>query len=162
MCLCPFEPELQRLLQVGIIIEPKYDWQTTGGCDSCLVWVSLTPLPPPPNDSLSSLLLFTLLLHWKTIHVICLFVIIGLLLCEDFWKMIFWLVLKLEISYQVIICWRLLGFSLRGFFSKNIYIYIYFGMVKYLSFHNCSSFALTYFFNVNGKAMVWCTPCSHV
>jgi hypothetical protein len=27
-------------------------------------------------------------------------------------------------------------------------------MVKYLSFHNSSSFALRYFFNVNGKAIV--------
>jgi hypothetical protein len=30
-------------------------------------------------------------------------------------------------------------------------------MVKYLSFHN-SSFALRYFFNANGKAIVWYTP----
>jgi hypothetical protein len=30
-------------------------------------------------------------------------------------------------------------------------------MVKYLSFHN-SSFALRYFFNVNGKATMWHTP----
>jgi hypothetical protein len=29
---------------------------------------------------------------------------------------------------------------------------------KYLSFHN-SSFALRYFFNENGKAIVWHTPC---
>jgi hypothetical protein len=31
-------------------------------------------------------------------------------------------------------------------------------MVKYLNFHN-SSFASRYFFNVNGKAIVWGTPC---
>jgi hypothetical protein len=31
-------------------------------------------------------------------------VIICLFLYEDFWKMIFWLVLKLEISYRVMIC----------------------------------------------------------
>jgi hypothetical protein len=31
------------------------------------------------------------------------YVIIGLFLYEDFFKMIFWLVLKLEISYRVII-----------------------------------------------------------
>ncbi len=36
--------------------------------------------------------------------------IIGLFLYEDFWKMIFWLVLKLEISYRVIITWRIWGF----------------------------------------------------
>jgi hypothetical protein len=29
--------------------------------------------------------------------------VIGLFLYEDFWKMIFWLVLKLEITYRVII-----------------------------------------------------------
>jgi hypothetical protein len=35
----------------------------------------LSPPPSPPtNDSLSSLLLFTHLLYWKTIYVICLFV----------------------------------------------------------------------------------------
>jgi hypothetical protein len=33
-------------------------------------------------------------------------------------------------------------------------------MVKYLSFHN-SSFALKYIFNVNGKAIVWHTPCCY-
>ncbi len=33
-------------------------------------------------------------------------------------------------------------------------------MVKYLSFHNSSSFALRYLLsNVNGKAAVWHTPC---
>ncbi len=53
--------------------------------------------------------------------------------------MIFWLVLKLEISYRgVIISGRILV-SLRGFFGR-----LYFCMVKYLSFHN-SSFALRSF-----------------
>ncbi len=32
-------------------------------------------------------------------------------------------------------------------------------MVKYLSFHNSSSSALRYLFNVKGKATVWHTPC---
>jgi len=36
--------------------------------------------------------------------------IIGLFLYEDFWKMIFQLVLKLEIRYSVIISWRILAF----------------------------------------------------
>jgi len=45
---------------------------------------------------------------------------------------IFWLVLKLEISYKVIISWRIL-ISCRGFFWR-----LYFCMVKYLSFHNSS------------------------
>jgi hypothetical protein len=62
--------------------------------------------------------------------------------------MIFWLVLKLEISYRVIIIsWKDFGFIFG--FLKNYN----FGMVKYLSFHN-SSFALIFFFNVNGKAIM--------
>ncbi len=73
---------------------------------------------------------------------------------KDFWKMIFWLVfIKLEISYRVMISWRILVYF-RGFFWR-----LYFCMVKYLNFHN-SSFALRYLlFNVNGKATVWHTPC---
>jgi hypothetical protein len=70
--------------------------------------------------------------------------------------MIFWLVLKLEISYRVIITsWRILV-CFRGFFEDY---YIIFAWWKYyLSFHNSSSFALRYFFNVNGKAKVCHTP----
>jgi hypothetical protein len=34
--------------------------------------------------------------------------VVGLFLYEDFQKMIFWLVLKLEISYRVTISWRIL------------------------------------------------------
>ncbi len=64
--------------------------------------------------------------------------VIGLFLYEEFWRMIFWLVLKLEISYRVIISWRILV-SFRNFFWK-----LYFCMVKYLKFHN-SSFPLRYF-----------------
>ncbi len=36
--------------------------------------------------------------------------VIGLFWYEDFWKMIFWLVLKLEISYGGIISWRTFPF----------------------------------------------------
>jgi hypothetical protein len=53
-----------------------------------------------------------------------------------------------EISYRVIISWRILV-SFRGFFEDHSFC-----MAKYLSFHN-SSFAL----NVNVKATVWHTPC---
>jgi len=53
--------------------------------------------------------------------------------------MIFGLVLKLEISYRVMISCKILV-SFRGFFWKMIN----FWMVKYLSFHN-SLFALRYF-----------------
>jgi len=35
---------------------------------------------------------------------------------------------------------------------------LYFCVLKYLNFHN-SSFPLRFFFDVNGKAMVWQTPC---
>jgi len=44
------------------------------------------------------------------------------------------------------------GYFFRGFFWR-----FYFCMVKYLSFRH-SSFALRYF-NVNGKATMWHTPC---
>jgi hypothetical protein len=49
-------------------------------------------------------------------------IIIGLFLFyEDFWKMIFWLALKLEISYnRVIIFWRILV-CFRGFFEDHIF-----------------------------------------
>jgi hypothetical protein len=39
---------------------------------------------------------------------------------KDFWKIISWLVLKLEISYyRVIIYWRILVFFSRGFFFED-------------------------------------------
>ncbi len=67
--------------------------------------------------------------------------------------MIFWLVLKLEISYNrvIIISWRILVS-----FYERIFGRLYFNMVKYLSFHN-SSFCLNkiILFNVNGKARLW-------
>ncbi len=77
--------------------------------------------------------------------------IVGLFLYEDFWKMIFWLVLKLEITYRVMRSWSILV-SFRGFFWR-----LYFCMVKHLNFHN-SSFALRYIlFNINDKPTVWHT-----
>jgi hypothetical protein len=54
--------------------------------------------------------------------------------------MLFWLVLKLEISYRVMIILKDFGFF-QSIFLKIIY----FCMVNYLNFHN-SSFALRYFF----------------
>ncbi len=68
-----------------------------------------------------------------------------------FWKMIFWLVLKLEISYRVTISWRIFGFFERIFWR------LYFCMMKYLSFHN-SSFVLLYL--LMSMARPQCdTPC---
>jgi len=61
--------------------------------------------------------------------------------------MIFWLVLKLEISYyRVIIYLEGLLVSFRGFFEDYIFC-----IVKYLSFHS-SFFCLKILFNINGKA----------
>jgi hypothetical protein len=49
--------------------------------------------------------------------------VIFLFLYEGFWKMIFWLVLKLEISYyRVIISWRTLV-SFRGFFRRLYFLH---------------------------------------
>jgi len=66
----------------------------------------------------------------------------SIFLYEDFWKMIFWLVLKLEISYRVMILWRILV-SFRGFFFED---YIIFAWWNILNFHNNSSFALRYIY----------------
>ncbi len=68
--------------------------------------------------------------------------------------MIFWLLLKLEISYRVVISWRILV-CFRGFLEDYIYC-----MVKYLSLHY-SSFALRYFLTqmATPQCTVWHTPC---
>jgi len=63
---------------------------------------------------------------------------------------IFGLCWNLRFSYRVMISWRILV-CFRGFFKR-----LYFCIVKYLNFRN-SSFAIRYFFNVNGKATVWHT-----
>ncbi len=44
--------------------------------------------------------------------------VIGLFLCEDFWKMIFWLVLKLGINDRIMISWRSLV-SFKAFFFRD-------------------------------------------
>jgi hypothetical protein len=47
--------------------------------------------------------------------------VMDLFLYEDFWKMIFWVVLKLEISYhRVVISWRILV-SFRGYCEDYIF-----------------------------------------
>jgi hypothetical protein len=61
------------------------------------------------------------------------------------------LVLKFEISYRVMMSWRILV-PLEDFSSR-----LYFCMVKYLNFH--FFFCIKILFNVNGKATVWHTPC---
>jgi hypothetical protein len=63
--------------------------------------------------------------------------------------MIFWLVLKLEISYDRSYnnILKDFWFLLEDFFLGRLY----FCIVKYLSFHN-SFFCLTILFNVNDKA----------
>ncbi len=59
--------------------------------------------------------------------------------------------LKLEISYKVLISWRILVYF------KRIFWRLYF-LVKYLNFHK-SCFAFRYFLNLNGKPTVWHIPC---
>ncbi len=81
--------------------------------------------------------------------------VIGLFLYEDFWKMIFWLVLKLEISYRVIMFWRIFV-SFKGFFEDYIFAWwnIWVSIILLLpsKIH----------FSVNGKAIVWQKPHSLV
>jgi hypothetical protein len=82
---------------------------------------------------------FRFILEYSSWRDFGLYLIIGLFLYEDFWKRIFWLVLKLEIRCRVIIIsWRILV-SFRGFFED--YICAWWNI---LSFHD-SSFALRYF-----------------
>jgi hypothetical protein len=75
----------------------------------------------------------------------------GLFLYEDFWKMKFWLVLKLEISYRVITSWKIL-ISFEGCFED--YIFAWWNIWDFIIF-----FGLKMHFNVNGKATMWHTPC---
>jgi hypothetical protein len=49
---------------------------------------------------------------------------IGLFWYEDFWKMIFWLVLKLEISYRVMISWMILIYMWEIQFCKQLIGYM--------------------------------------
>jgi hypothetical protein len=74
-----------------------------------------------------------------------------------FWKyLIFWLVLKLEISYnRVIIYLEGFWFLLQDFFFKD-YIFAWWNIIWVFII---LLFALRYFFNVNGKATMWNTPC---
>jgi hypothetical protein len=73
--------------------------------------------------------------------------VVGLFLYEDFWKMIFWLVLKLGINDRVVIFWKNLV-SFKGFFSKIIFLHG--EILKFSWFFFC----LKIFFNVNGKAIM--------
>jgi hypothetical protein len=49
--------------------------------------------------------------------------VIGLFLCEDFWKTIFWLVLKLEIRCRILISSRILV-SFRGIPNDFIFAWL--------------------------------------
>jgi len=82
-------------------------------------------------------------------------IIICLFLYEDFWKMIFLFVLKLEISYRVIISGRILVFLLEDFLKI---IFLHGEIFEFPSFFFCLKVLL----NVNGKATVWHTPCFSV
>jgi len=64
----------------------------------------------------------------------------------------FWLLLKREISYRVMVSWRILV-SFRGFFLKIMFLH---GEIfEFPSFFFC----LKIFFNVNGKAALRHSPC---
>jgi hypothetical protein len=67
--------------------------------------------------------------------------------------MIFWLVLKLKISYRVMISWRILV-SFRRFFWS-----LYFCMAKMFEFSSFFFWLKMLFTTVNDKATVWHTPC---
>jgi len=84
-------------------------------------------------------------------------IIIGLFFfnMRIFERWYFWLVLKLEISYRVIISWRILV-SFRGFFLKIIFSHV--EIFEFPWFFFC----LKILFNVNGKATLWHTPCLFV
>ncbi len=60
------------------------------------------------------------IIEYSSLRDFGLYVIIGIFLYEDFCKMIFWLGLKLEINYRVIISGRILV-SLGGFFEDYIF-----------------------------------------
>jgi len=73
--------------------------------------------------------------------------VIGLILYKDFFKMIFWLVLKLGISDRIVIFWRNLV-SFRGFFLKIIFLHG--EILEFPKFFFC----LKILIYVNGKAIV--------
>ncbi len=64
--------------------------------------------------------------------------------------MIFWLVLKLEISYRVMISWRILVSCFVNFLFLHVEIF------EFSLFFVC----LQILFNGIGKATVWHTPCT--
>ncbi len=79
--------------------------------------------------------------------------VISLFLYEDFWNMIFWLVLKLEIIViELKISWRILV-SFRGFYGDYIFAWwnVWVSIILLLPFK--------ILFNVNDKATEWHTPC---
>jgi hypothetical protein len=74
--------------------------------------------------------------------------VVDLFLCKDFWKMIFWLVLKLGINDRVCDILKEFGFFYMIFFSKD-YIIAWWNIGISIIF-----FFLKILFLVNGKAMV--------
>jgi len=117
-----------------------WEWWYDSACDDVCVFVGLAY---QGKD-----IVFRFIMEYSSLMDFGPQVIIGRFLYEEFWKMIFWVVLKLEINYRVIISWRILV-SFRGFFGK-----LCFCMMKYLSFHN-PSFA----FRCKWHGHVWYTPC---
>ncbi len=68
----------------------------------------------PPTVCCWPYIVFRFIIEYNSVRATC---VIGLFWYEDFWKMIFWLGLKFEISYyRVIISWRILVFFLKRIF----------------------------------------------
>jgi hypothetical protein len=68
-----------------------------------------------------------------------------------FFKVIFWLVLKLEISYRVEVTWRI-WFLIEDVFEDYIFAFENIWVSTIL-------FCLKILFNVNGKAIAWHSSC---
>jgi hypothetical protein len=77
--------------------------------------------------------------------------VIGLFWYEDFGKMTFWLVLKLEISYNRFMIFERILVFFRGFVWRLYFIWVSIILPFCLKI-------LFYKKNVNGKATMWHTP----
>jgi hypothetical protein len=84
-------------------------------------------------------IVFRFIIEYSSLRYFGPCIIVGLFLYDDFWKMIFWLVLKLISYYRVITSWRILV-SFRGFFWR-----LCFAWWNIWVLHTSSSFALRYF-----------------
>jgi hypothetical protein len=66
-------------------------------------------------------IVFGFIIEYSSLMNVCPYVI-DLFLYEDFWKVILWLVLKIEISCRVMVSWRILV-SFGEFFLKIMFLH---------------------------------------